>query len=39
VASFLYGTTPNDPLALALAATILLGAALIEGYLPARRAS
>jgi macrolide transport system ATP-binding/permease protein len=39
VASFLYGTKPDDPLALALAAVILLGAALFAGHLPARKAS
>lgn len=30
---------PNDPLALTLAATILLSAALLAGYSPARKAS
>lgn len=39
VASFLYGLTPNDPVALALAAAILLAAVLAAGYAPARRAS
>jgi ABC-type antimicrobial peptide transport system permease subunit len=39
VASFLYGLTPNDPLTLALAAAVLLTAALLAGYAPARRAS
>ena len=39
VASFLYGITPNDPLALALAVTTFLGAALLAGYAPARKAS
>jgi predicted permease len=39
VASFLYGTKANDPLTLALAATTLLGAALLAGYAPARKAS
>ena len=37
VASFLYGMKPNDPIALAVA--ILLGAALLAGYVPARKAS
>jgi predicted permease len=37
--SFLFGTTPNDPGALAVAAAILLTAALTAGYWPARRAS
>jgi predicted permease len=39
VSSFLFGMKPNDPLALALALTILLGAALLAGCIPARRAS
>jgi ABC-type antimicrobial peptide transport system permease subunit len=39
VKSFLFGMKPNDPLALAGAAATLLGAALLAGYLPARRAS
>jgi predicted permease len=39
VESFLFGMKPNDPLALTLAVTILLAAALLAGYLPARRAS
>jgi len=39
VASFLYGMKPNDPLALTLAVAILLGAALLAGYVPARKAS
>jgi macrolide transport system ATP-binding/permease protein len=37
--SLLYGTKPNDPLALGAAAAILLGAAILAGYAPARRAS
>ena len=39
VESFLYGLKPNDPLAIAAAIAILLGAALAAGYLPAWRAS
>jgi len=39
VASFLYGLKPNDPLALTLAVLTLLGAALLAGYVPARKAS
>ena len=39
VESFLFGTKPNDPSALALAVAILLSAALVAGYGPARRAS
>jgi predicted permease len=39
VASFLYGMKPNDPLAISGAVAILLGAAILAGYAPARRAS
>jgi predicted permease len=39
VASFLFGMKPNDPLALTLAVLTLLGAALLAGYMPARKAS
>jgi predicted permease len=39
VESLLFGMKPNDPLALTLAVAILLGAALLAGYVPARRAS
>jgi predicted permease len=39
VASFLYGMKPNDPLAIAGAVAILLAAAILAGYAPARRAS
>jgi len=39
VASFLYRVKPTDPTALALAAVILLSAALVAGYVPARKAS
>ena len=39
IESFLFGMKPNDPRALALAAAILLAAALVAGYGPARRAS
>ncbi|HEV2494841.1 MAG TPA: FtsX-like permease family protein [Terriglobia bacterium] len=39
VKSFLFGMEPNDPLALTLALAILLCAALLAGYLPARKAS
>jgi macrolide transport system ATP-binding/permease protein len=39
IASFLFGMKPNDPLALSAAAAILLTAALLAGYAPARRAS
>ena len=39
VASFLYGMTPNDPLALTLGVVTLLIAALLAAYVPARQAS
>jgi macrolide transport system ATP-binding/permease protein len=39
VKSFLYGVTPTDPVAIALAIGILLTAGLLAGYVPARRAS
>lgn len=37
--SFLFGMKPNDPPALMLAVSTLLAAALLAGYLPARKAS
>jgi predicted permease len=39
VESFLFGVKPNSPAALVLAVAILLGAVLVAGYVPARRAS
>jgi len=39
VASFLYRIKPNDPQALTIAVLTLLAAALLAGYVPARRAS
>ena len=39
IESFLFGTKPTDPRALALAVAILVSAALLAGYGPARRAS
>jgi macrolide transport system ATP-binding/permease protein len=39
VESFLFGTEPNDRSELAVAAAILLTAALLAGYGPARKAS
>src|SRR5215467_10395674 len=39
VRSLLFETQPNDPGTLALAAVVLLSAALLAGYAPARRAS
>jgi predicted permease len=37
--SFLFGVQPNDPLALGASVAILVGCALLAGYLPAVRAS
>ena len=39
VKSLLFQTQPNDPGILALAGVVLLSAAILAGYLPARRAS
>jgi predicted permease len=39
VKSFLFGIQPNDPRILALAGVVLLSAAILAGYAPARRAS
>jgi predicted permease len=39
IRSFLFNMRPNDPLAVTLAVATLLGAALLAGYAPARRAS
>jgi ABC-type antimicrobial peptide transport system permease subunit len=39
VKSFLFGTEPNDPATLAVAGAVLLSAAIVAGYVPARRAS
>jgi len=39
IESFLFGTKPSDPLSMAIAVTILLSAALLAGYVPARRAA
>src|SRR5580658_5746353 len=39
VKSFLFETQPNDPRTLALSGAVLLSAALLAGYVPARRAS
>ncbi len=39
IESFLFDMKPNDPRALALAVAILLSAALVASYGPARRAS
>jgi predicted permease len=39
VKSFLFETEPNDPMTMALAGVVILSAAILAGYLPARRAS
>jgi len=39
VKSFLFGTQPNDPGTLVLAGVVLVSAAILAGYEPARRAS
>jgi len=39
VKSFLFETEPNDPATLVLAGVVLLSAAILAGYAPARRAS
>jgi predicted permease len=39
IKSLLYGIRPTDPGALIFAAAVLLGAVLLAGYVPARRAS
>jgi predicted permease len=39
VQSFLYGVTPNDPKSLLAGVAILIGAVLLAGYGPARRAA
>jgi ABC-type antimicrobial peptide transport system permease subunit len=39
VKSFLFETRPNDPETLALAGVVLVSAAMLGGYAPARRAS
>jgi ABC-type antimicrobial peptide transport system permease subunit len=39
VKAFLFETQPNDPMVLALAGAVLVAAAIVAGYVPARRAS
>ncbi len=39
VASFLFGLTPQDPLAIAASTAVLLGITAVAGYIPARRAT
>ena len=39
VASFLFGMKPHDPVALSLSVLVLVAAAILAGYAPARRAS
>jgi putative ABC transport system permease protein len=38
-ADLLYGLSPFDPITLCVSALVMLAAALIAGYLPARRAA
>jgi ABC-type lipoprotein release transport system permease subunit len=37
--SLLFGVTPADPVTFAAVGTVLIGAAIIASYLPARRAA
>jgi ABC-type antimicrobial peptide transport system permease subunit len=39
VSSLLFGLTPYDPAAIAVAASAMIAVALLAGYLPARRAT
>jgi len=39
VESFLFGMKPDDPLAIGVAVAVLIAAAVLAGYAPARRAS
>jgi macrolide transport system ATP-binding/permease protein len=39
VESFLFGMKPDDPVAIGVAVAVLIAAAVIAGYVPARRAS
>jgi ABC-type antimicrobial peptide transport system permease subunit len=39
LSQFLYGLSPTDPATIGLATLCLLAAALLAGYLPARRAA
>jgi ABC-type antimicrobial peptide transport system permease subunit len=39
VASLLFDLTPNDPLTITLATLLMIGVAILAGYLPARRAA
>ena len=39
VATLLYGLVPSDTTTLAIAALLLAGAAILAGYVPARRAA
>jgi macrolide transport system ATP-binding/permease protein len=39
VESFLFGMKPDDPWAISVAVAVLVAAAVIAGYAPARRAS
>jgi len=39
IKGFLFGLSANDPLTIALAASLMLAVAALAGYLPARRAT
>ena len=39
IATQLYGLPPIDPVSISLAAALLIGAAILAGYLPARQAT
>jgi ABC-type antimicrobial peptide transport system permease subunit len=39
VSSLLFGLTPYDPAAIAVAASAMIAVALVAGYVPARRAT
>jgi len=39
IEAFLYGLKPTDSVSIVLATTLMLGVAILSGYLPARRAS
>jgi ABC-type antimicrobial peptide transport system permease subunit len=39
IKGFLFGLSANDPLTIALAASLMLAVAALAGYLPARRAA
>ena len=39
ISTQLYGLPPIDPVSLSMAAALLIGAAMVAGYLPARQAT